>query len=348
MKPKPMVEIGGKPMLWHIMKIYAAHGVDEFVICLGYKGYLIKEFFANYYLHTSDVTFDLAGGDMEVHRSLTEPWKVTLVDTGEATMTGGRLKRVPPLRRRRRLLLHLRRRARRHRHHRAARLPPRPGPRGDDHRRPAARALRRARRPGRPRPPLRGEAARRRDRDQRRLLRPQPERRPLSRRRLDGLGAGAGPRPGRRRRARLLPPRRLLAADGHAARPHHARRTVGLGLAALAGLELAAMDPAFWRGAPRLPDRPHRLQGRLALALAAGARRRADRLLRRRPDLALALRAGRRRRRGWSDVQRRRARPRRGRRRARRAASPRSSSTWRRSRWCAAPSPNRAPLTRPT
>jgi glucose-1-phosphate cytidylyltransferase len=93
-RPKPMVEIGGKPILWHIMKIYAAHGINEFVICLGYKGYLIKEFFANYYLHTCDVSFDLAVGAMEVHRSATEPWKVTLVDTGEQTMTGGRLKQV--------------------------------------------------------------------------------------------------------------------------------------------------------------------------------------------------------------------------------------------------------------
>jgi glucose-1-phosphate cytidylyltransferase len=93
-RPKPMVEIGGKPMLWHIMKIYAAHGIDDFVICLGYKGYLIKEYFANYYLHTCDVSFDLAKGAIEVHRSETEPWRVTLVDTGEQTMTGGRLKRV--------------------------------------------------------------------------------------------------------------------------------------------------------------------------------------------------------------------------------------------------------------
>src|ERR1700752_856765 len=91
-----MVESGGKPMLWHIMKLYAAHGIDEFVICLGYKGYLIKEYFANYYLHTCDVSFDLAGGEMQVHRSETEPWHVTLVDTGEQTMTGGRLKRVLP------------------------------------------------------------------------------------------------------------------------------------------------------------------------------------------------------------------------------------------------------------
>jgi glucose-1-phosphate cytidylyltransferase len=93
-RPKPMVEIGGKPMLWHIMKIYSAHGIDEFVICLGYKGYLIKEYFANYYLHTCDVSFDLAKGEMEVHRSDTEPWRVTLIDTGEQTMTGGRLRRA--------------------------------------------------------------------------------------------------------------------------------------------------------------------------------------------------------------------------------------------------------------
>lgn len=95
-RPKPMVEIGGKPILWHIMKVYAAHGIDEFVICLGYKGYVIKEFFANYHLHTCDLSFDLGQGDVQVHRSNTEPWKVTLVDTGESTMTGGRLKRVLP------------------------------------------------------------------------------------------------------------------------------------------------------------------------------------------------------------------------------------------------------------
>ena len=94
LRPKPMVEIGGKPMLWHIMKLYSAHGVNEFVICLGYKGYVIKEYFANYFLHTCDVSFDVAEGTMEVHRSAAEPWRVTLVETGEATMTGGRLKRV--------------------------------------------------------------------------------------------------------------------------------------------------------------------------------------------------------------------------------------------------------------
>ena len=94
LKPKPMIEIGGRPLLWHIMKIYSAHGVNDFVICCGYKGYLIKEYFANYVLHMSDVTFDMAHGKMEVHQQNAEPWQVTLVDTGDDTMTGGRLKRV--------------------------------------------------------------------------------------------------------------------------------------------------------------------------------------------------------------------------------------------------------------
>lgn len=94
LRPKPMVEIGGRPMLWHIMKIYSAHGINEFVICLGYKGYLIKEYFANYQLHTSDLTFDLESGALTVHRSETEAWRVTLVETGDATMTGGRVRRV--------------------------------------------------------------------------------------------------------------------------------------------------------------------------------------------------------------------------------------------------------------
>src|SRR6266849_2519980 len=93
-RPKPMVEIGGKPVLWHIMKIYSHYGINDFIICLGYKGYLIKEYFANYFLHTSDVTFDMTNNQMHVHQSHTEPWQVTLVDTGENTMTGGRLKRV--------------------------------------------------------------------------------------------------------------------------------------------------------------------------------------------------------------------------------------------------------------
>lgn len=93
-RPKPMVEIGGKPILWHIMKTYSAHGIHDFVICCGYKGYLIKEYFANYFLHMSDVTFDMEQNRMEVHQRYAEPWRVTLVDTGEHTMTGGRLKRV--------------------------------------------------------------------------------------------------------------------------------------------------------------------------------------------------------------------------------------------------------------
>jgi len=92
--PKPLIEIAGRPLLWHIMKIYAAHGITEFVVCLGYKGYLIKEFFANYFLHMADVTFDLARNQMAIHAVNAEPWKVTLVDTGLDTMTGGRLKRV--------------------------------------------------------------------------------------------------------------------------------------------------------------------------------------------------------------------------------------------------------------
>jgi len=93
-RPKPMVEIGGKPILWHVMKIYSTHGINEFVVCLGYKGYMIKEYFANYYLHTCDVSFDIANRRTQIHQSTAEPWQVTLVDTGDETMTGGRLKRV--------------------------------------------------------------------------------------------------------------------------------------------------------------------------------------------------------------------------------------------------------------
>jgi len=94
LKPKPMIEVGGKPIIWHIMKIYSAHGINDFIVCLGYKGYVIKEYFANYFLHMSDVTFDMNANKMEVHERHAEPWRVTLVDTGEQTMTGGRLKRV--------------------------------------------------------------------------------------------------------------------------------------------------------------------------------------------------------------------------------------------------------------
>lgn len=94
LRPKPMIEIGHKPILWHIMKIYSAHGINDFVICCGYKGYMIKEYFANYFLHMSDVTFDMANNRMDVHQNNAEPWKVTLIDTGEKSMTGGRLKRA--------------------------------------------------------------------------------------------------------------------------------------------------------------------------------------------------------------------------------------------------------------
>jgi glucose-1-phosphate cytidylyltransferase len=95
-KPKPLVEIGGLPILWHIMKLYSHHGVNDFIVCLGYKGYLIKEYFANYSLHNSDVTFDMRSGECRVHHNKSEPWRVTLVDTGEQTQTGGRLKRIAP------------------------------------------------------------------------------------------------------------------------------------------------------------------------------------------------------------------------------------------------------------
>ena len=94
LKPKPMVEVGGRPILWHILKIYSQHGINDFIICCGYKGYVIKEYFANYFLHSSDVTFDMSTNQMEVHQKNAEPWKVTLVDTGESTLTGGRLRRV--------------------------------------------------------------------------------------------------------------------------------------------------------------------------------------------------------------------------------------------------------------
>jgi glucose-1-phosphate cytidylyltransferase len=95
-RPKPMVKIGERPILWHIMKIYSAYGINDFIICAGYKGYIIKEYFANYFLHTSDVTFDISKGQMKVHNSKTEPWKITVVDTGESALTGDRIKRIAP------------------------------------------------------------------------------------------------------------------------------------------------------------------------------------------------------------------------------------------------------------
>ncbi|OIZ95165.1 glucose-1-phosphate cytidylyltransferase [Candidatus Rickettsiella isopodorum] len=96
LRPKPMIEIGGKPIIWHIMKIFSVYGIHDFIICLGYKGYLIKEYFSNYYLHTSDITFDMTKNQTKIHQNNAEPWRITLVETGEHTMTGGRLKRVAP------------------------------------------------------------------------------------------------------------------------------------------------------------------------------------------------------------------------------------------------------------
>jgi glucose-1-phosphate cytidylyltransferase len=138
-RPKPMIEIGGMPILWHIMKIYSTHGVNDFVICLGYKGYVIKEYFANYHLHACDVTFDLGENRMEMHRSSVDPWRVTLIDTGENTMTGGRLRRaLSYLDAGRRVLLHVRRWPRRRGHHELALLPSRAGRPRDHHGGPAA------------------------------------------------------------------------------------------------------------------------------------------------------------------------------------------------------------------
>ena len=122
-RPKPMLEIGGRPILWHIMKLYAAFGVREFVVCLGYKGYMVKEYFANYFLHQADVTFDMAGNRVEYHDCRSEPWKVTLVDTGEDSMTGGRLLQVGKYLGPRALLHDLRRRPGEYRHRRGDRLP---------------------------------------------------------------------------------------------------------------------------------------------------------------------------------------------------------------------------------
>lgn len=95
-RPKPMIEIGGKPILWHIMKIYSSHGINDFIVCLGYKGYMVKEYFANYFLHTSDVTIDVGRNELKVHKNTAEPWRITLVETGENTMIGGRIKRILP------------------------------------------------------------------------------------------------------------------------------------------------------------------------------------------------------------------------------------------------------------
>ena len=242
-KPKPMVEIGGKPILWHIMKIYAAYGVEDFVVCLGYRGYVIKEWFANYALHTSDVTFDLRDGTMEVHHSSTEPWRVTLVDTGDETMTGGRLRRVA------RFLgdetfcltygdgvadVDVTALIARHREIGGA---------GDRHRGPGARALRRARRRAaartashgfREKPPGDGAWI------NGGFFVCEPAVIETIERRRDPLGGRAAGRARRARRAGRPLPRRLLARDGHAARPPRARGAVERAARAVAGVVVSA------------------------------------------------------------------------------------------------------------
>ncbi len=145
-RPKPMVEIGGRPIIWHIMKIYSAHGIDDFVIAAGYKSHLLKEYFASYYLRMADVTFDLAENSITTHSANAESWRVTIVETGDDTMTGGRIKRLAPLPRRRDVLPHLRRLPGPHRRHAGSSTFHREqGVRRDADGDPAARPLRRAR-----------------------------------------------------------------------------------------------------------------------------------------------------------------------------------------------------------
>ena len=191
-KPKPMIEIGGMPILWHIMKIYSHHGINEFIICLGYKGYVIKEYFQNYFLHMSDVTFDMHDNTMEVHNANAEPWRVTLVDTGEKTMIGGRIKRILPYPRRRQgILPDLWRRRRRRRRPRGDRPSPQGRAPGDGDRHPAARAVRRDQVRGSAGHGFPGKADGRRRLDQRRLFRLVARGRPVHRGRRYGLGTRA-------------------------------------------------------------------------------------------------------------------------------------------------------------
>ena len=217
-RPKPMIEIGGKPILWHIMKIYSSHGINDFIVCLGYKGYVIKEYFSNYFLHQSNVTFDLRENKMEVLQKHAEPWRVTLIDTGEETMIGGRIKRILPYI-------------------------------GDDdafcltygdgvadiditesiafHRREGRLATVTGTQPpgrfgainyrGQPRHRLSGKAARRRRLDQWRFLRAVAQGRRLHRRRPHGVGKRTDDQPGGSRPAQRVPPRRILASDGYVA-----------------------------------------------------------------------------------------------------------------------------------
>ena len=228
LKPKPMIEIGGKPILWHIMKIYSAHGINDFIVCCGYKGYVIKEYFANYFLHMSDVTFDMANNKMQVHQASAEPWRVTLVDTGDDSRTGGRLKRVRVLSRRRTVsasptatasatstwarLVELLEREK----VLAVVTAVQPAGRfGAPESRPLARGQ------------LRGKTTRRRQLDQWRIFRALAEGDRLHRRRHHELGSGRSAAHCARRPACRVPPHGFLAADGHPARQDTVSRICG-------------------------------------------------------------------------------------------------------------------------
>ena len=349
LKPKPMIEIGGKPILWHIMKIYSAHGANDFVICCGYKGYVIKEYFANYFLHMSDITFDMADNTMVVHQSHAEPWRVTLVDTGENTQTGGRLKRVAEHIKDEEAFcftygdgisnLNIRSSIDFHRSHGklatvTAVLPPGRLWRIGAFRRSGHSVHR--------------EAARRRRHDQRRLFRPVAAMPRSDRGRRQQLGRLAH-HPARRHGTDdgLRAPR-LLAADGYDARQGSAGRAVGIRQGAVENL---AIDPrhrcrVLARQA-RPAHGPFGLQGLMADALAASAGRRGDghqpaanddaqpflrgqsRCMLQQPVLRYSRCVGARRR---SSKQRGR----------------RSYSIWRRSRWCGRATASRAQRSTPT
>ena len=359
LRPKPMVEIGGKPMLWHIMKIYAAHGIEEFVICLGYKGYLIKEYFANYYLHTCDVSFDLAkrrhGGPSLRDRALAGDARGHRREDDDRRAPEARA-RVPG---RRGLLLHLRRRPGGRRHHRADRLPPRAGDARDRHGGAAARALRRAgarRATGcaafeeKPRGDggwtnggffvLSPGVGRYIDGDDTVW-----EQEPCERSRARASSRATATRASGRRWTRCATATTSRSC-GARARLHGGRgpRRDGCGRSSAPGPSTRLLARTA-----RAAHRPHRLQGRLAGAVAAvprGARDRASRSTV--PTRAVAVRAGARGRghgrasRATSATTQAVAAARRG------GRARRSSSTWPRSRSCAARSPSRARRSRPT
>jgi len=227
-RPKPMVEIGSRPILWHIMKLYASFGVQEFIVCLGYKGYMVKEYFANYFLHQADVTFDMAGNRVEYHDCRSEPWKVTLVDTGEETMTGGPLAASGQVLKRRRAVLHdVWGWVGEHRYRSGdgvssrARLP------GDGGVRAAAGALRTRRDRGRSGDLVRGEAADGGRPYQRRLFRTGTERARTDRGSRDGMGKPADGKPGGERSAGGVGTPGVLAADGYVARQAAFERAMG-------------------------------------------------------------------------------------------------------------------------